>query len=144
MRGMRNPYQIKNLGDNLPLDKSWKDQSEQFMQELIQAKFDQNPRLKEQLLDSPYRKYYEMTRDKLWATGRRINKADKVFTLDSLQSGKNCVGRAISKVKNRYILEEIRAGRREPEQEPSLEEKRIEESSEYSDTEYSTEDSPQP
>lgn len=86
------------------------------MKDLIQAKFDQNQNLREKLLDVPYRKFYEMTGDRLWATGRRINKADKKIDTDELKSGKNLVGHAIARVKNGYILEEIRAGRREPEE----------------------------
>lgn len=111
------------------------------MQELIQAKFDQNPGLKEQLLDSPYRKYYEMTRDKFWAISCRINKTDKRINPDNLQMGKNCVGKAITRIKNGYILEEVRAGRREPDLDPAIENECTEETSEHSE-ENLTEDSP--
>lgn len=69
MRAMRNPYQVKKLGSDLPIGKKWKQQSEELMKDLIQAKFDQNENLKEKLLDVPYLNFYEMTGDKLWAIG---------------------------------------------------------------------------
>lgn len=116
MRAMRNSYKVKKLGSELSIGKKWKAQSEQLMNDLIQAKFDQDPNLREKLLDVPYRKFYEMTGDRLWATGRRISKTDKLIDVADLKAGKNLVGQAITRVKNGYILEEVRAGRREPDQ----------------------------
>lgn len=55
-----------------------------------------------------------MTGDRLWATG--TDKSDTQIDPETLSAGKNLVGRAIAKVKNGFILEEIRAGRREPDQ----------------------------
>lgn len=114
IRGIRNPYDVKRLGHSIPIKKKWKKKAGELMELLIQMKFDQNQKLKEKLMETCYRKYYEMTGDKLWATGRRVNKADTQIPFDSLTGGKNLVGKAIAKVKNGYILEEVRFGRREP------------------------------
>lgn len=116
MRAMKNPYQVKKLGSELPIGKIWKQQADQLMNDLIQAKFDQNENLREKLLDVPYRKFYEMTGNRLWARGRRINKTDQKINVESLKGGKNLVGQALNRVKNVYILEEVHAGRREPDQ----------------------------
>lgn len=67
-------------------------------------------------MNTPHWKFYEMTNDRIWATGRQITRADKRIDPDSLSKGKNFVGRAITKVKNGYILEEVCTGRREPDQ----------------------------
>lgn len=116
LRAMRNPYKVKKLGGEIPAGKKWKAQSEQLMKDLIQAKFDQNPNLRERLLDVPYRNFFEMTGDRVWATGRRISKADVRIDPEDLKVGKNLVGRAITRTKNGFIQEEVRAGRRPPDQ----------------------------
>lgn len=115
IRGIRNPYDAKRLGHSIQVKKSWKKKAGEIMDELIQLKFDQNPKLKEKLMETRYKKYYEMTVDKLWATGRTIYKADKQLPTESLAGGKNLVGKSIAKVKRGYIQDEIRLGLRQPE-----------------------------
>lgn len=136
-RGMRNPHHVRLLGNSIQTPKKWRKRAVNLMDELIQLKFDQNPDLKDKLMELPHRKFYEMTRDKLWATGRRITKTDRVIEVTSLEGGKNVVGKAITRVKNGYILDEIRQGKREPEGISELES----ETSACSSQESSTEDS---
>lgn len=115
IRSIRNPYEVKRLGHSIQLKKSWKKKAESILEELIQLKFDQNPKLKEKLMETPYKKYYKMTGDRLWVTGRTIYKADRQLATENLTGGRNLVSRAISKVKNGYIADVVRLGIRKPE-----------------------------
>lgn len=148
IRGIRNPYDVKRLGQSIQIKKSWKKKARGIMDDLIQLKFDQNPKLKEKLMEVPYKKFYEMTTDKVWATGRKINKTDQEFSLESLTGGKNFVGKAIGRVKNGYIIEEVRLGLRKPESSAANEDdegsEQLSESgdSASSDTEVETVESP--
>lgn len=107
MLGMINPYNIKKIGGSITASKEWKKTEEQLMEELIRAKFNQNPRHKALLLESEYENYFEMTADRKWATGVRLTQSMPAVDPKTLR-GKNVVGSILSKIK-RELLESNRA-----------------------------------
>lgn len=102
MAGMTNPYNIKYIGDGITASKEWKNEEEQIMEELIRKKFQQNERLRKKLLGDGYSDYYEMTADKRWATGTRIQASTNTVDTKSLK-GTNLQGQIVKRIKDELL-----------------------------------------
>lgn len=101
MLSMSDPYKIKNIGDGTKVKKDWTESEETVLDEILQAKFDQNPKLKIKLLQDGYASYHEMTTDRKWGTGKRV--PYDVTSLDrKTLDGGNKGGLAITRLKNSY------------------------------------------
>lgn len=75
MLGMINPYNIKKIGESITASKEWKKAEDELMEDLIRAKFEQNPRYRALLEESVHKTYYEMTADRKWAAGIRLTQS---------------------------------------------------------------------
>lgn len=102
MQGITNPYYLKKLGGEIPTSKKWKQQQEQIMEELIREKFTQNPRLRELLKYDDHDNYYEMTVDRLWATGIKLKHGVKTVDRKSLK-GVNRVEVILTQIKSELV-----------------------------------------
>lgn len=98
MHGILNPYSLKKIGGDITPAEGWFENSEDLMEELIRAKFEQNPKLRHLLISDKHSEFYEMTADRRWATGVRIKAADKSFDQEKFK-GSNLVGLILTKIK---------------------------------------------
>lgn len=115
MLGMTDPYKLKGIGDSTKAHKDWAGQEEEVMETLIREKFIQNKKIREKLLYDHHLYYYEMTRDKHWATGRRIAHDDQLIDSGEL-TGQNVVGEVITRLKEEFT------GKKNPPRKPKKKE----------------------
>lgn len=101
MQGILNPYSLKKIGGDIKPTDEWKQNSEELMEELIRAKFNQNPKLRYLLECDNHSEFYEMTADKRWATGVRIKAGVKTYEQKEFK-GLNLVGLILTKIKKEF------------------------------------------
>lgn len=101
MLSMSDPYKIKNIGDGIKVKKEWTESEGEVLDEILEAKFDQNPKLRIKLLQDGYASYHEMTTDRKWGTGKRVPYDVASLDRETLDGG-NKGGVAITRLKNRY------------------------------------------
>ncbi len=65
-----NPTEARNLGRKIPLRKDWEQVKISLMREIVQAKFEQNPQLREMLMatDDAYLEEDNTWGDRIWGT----------------------------------------------------------------------------
>lgn len=101
MMSLMDPYVIKSIGGGIEAKKSWIQQDEGVLEKLVRAKFEQNQELKFKLVESRYVTYYEMTKDKRWATGVKIPNDDHKLDPKNF-NGKNKAGLLITRLRKEY------------------------------------------
>lgn len=69
----RDVYEQKRLGGLITENKRWNDEKLAILETIITAKFEQNPLLKEELLNTGDSKLNEATRDSYWGIGSTLN-----------------------------------------------------------------------
>ncbi|MBR3518285.1 MAG: NADAR family protein [Lachnospiraceae bacterium] len=90
-----NPYEAKRRGRRVALRPDWEEVKVGLMQEIVDAKFDQNPDLAEQLLKTKdaYLEEGNCWNDRIWGTvgGEGLNLLGKILmkTRDRLKKQKN-------------------------------------------------------
>lgn len=65
----RNPVSVKKLAKKIQISKEWRAAEENYMAELLMAKFTQNASLAQILLDTGERQIHEATGDRKWGIG---------------------------------------------------------------------------
>lgn len=101
MISMTDPYKLKNFGDGINVKKTWAEMEQTILDEIIQAKFDQNPKCKIKLLEDGYASYHEMMTERKWGTGKRIPYETTPLDRKALTGG-NKGGLAITRLQNQY------------------------------------------
>ncbi len=90
-----NPYEAKSRGRRVVLRPDWEEVKEGLMQEIVDAKFDQNPDLAEHLLKTKdaYLEEGNIWNDRIWGTvgGEGLNLLGKILmkTRERLKEQKN-------------------------------------------------------
>lgn len=68
----RNPRDIKRLSKQIPNNKDWVDKEQETMKAIIKRKFQQNPSLADQLIDTQNKQLHEATSDPKWGIGAEL------------------------------------------------------------------------
>lgn len=107
----RDPYELKQLGNLVPMSQDWKDTEEDTMTDILRSKFLQNPNLLQILVSTGSLHLHEASADQKWSTGAEL--ASKALQIGSWP-GQDRMG---------FLLEKLRAeflGINFPEQENPL------------------------
>ena len=96
------PVTIKQLGKNVTNFKTsvWNMAKSDIAEEGLGYKFDQNPDMKEYLLEQRGKVIGEMTRDKSWGSGLNLYHRDATKHRD--WPGQNLLGKLLMKVRDNY------------------------------------------
>lgn len=94
----RDVYEQKRLGGMIDENKRWSDEKLNILEKIIDAKFNQNPALKEELLRTGDLKLSEATRDSYWGIGCTLNAP---AARNHTWRGANHTGRVLEAVRNK-------------------------------------------
>ena len=90
---LTNPRSAKSKGRKVPLRYDWEDVKYNIMEEIVRAKFTQNPQLKKQLLDTGNKQLQE----------RRKCFPDKVWGMTLKGVGENRLGKILMKIRSELV-----------------------------------------
>ena len=91
---LKNPRSAKSKGRKVSLREDWEEVKFTIMEEIVKAKFTQNPELKQQLLETGNKQLQE----------RRNRFPDKIWGMNIKGEGKNMLGKILMKVREELNL----------------------------------------
>ena len=91
-----NPYVIKKISNNIKVNKNWESKELGVLYDVVMCKFKQNHDLRQMLLSSTHKRYYEHTLDKKYGIGLKYK--GKIPPTKDI-TGKNEMGKILSQVK---------------------------------------------
>lgn len=98
----RSPKVIKKISKQIQTTKTWRDEEEGLMTELIRAKFTQNKYLRDKLIKTGNKQFHEATNDMKWGTGAEL--ASKAL-LTGTWSGQDLLGQIIEDVRAELVAD---------------------------------------
>lgn len=94
------PFECKKLGVEVGESPEWEASSETIMKDIVTAKFQQNGKLAEYLINTDDSQLYEATHDVFWGVGLPIHSQD---TLDEKGKGSNKLGLILMALRLTYL-----------------------------------------
>jgi ribA/ribD-fused uncharacterized protein len=95
-----NPYAIKAIAKRIWRKPEWHKQCQQILRDIVKAKFDQNPTLKEKLLSYKGDQFKECTMCPTWGAGVYLDKASEAK--EEKPSHHNRMGKLVKSIRDAY------------------------------------------
>lgn len=100
IKKMIDPNEMKILGERIPTCTEWERKKERLMKSVLRHKFDQNPVLKEKLINTGKMSLLECTTDSYWSTGLILDSPN--WNKSYNYKGLNRLGFLLEEVRNQY------------------------------------------
>ena len=100
-------YDAKSATKHIKVNRTWTDDRERVMKEILLLKFKNNQQHREKLLATGDLKLYEATQDRFWACGYSLSKSDNIK--QGSLAGANKLGKLLEEVR-----EEVKGDNKRP------------------------------